>query len=58
MTALTNFVISTILGFIGFQTPVESELTKQVDITKQDVELSQSPKFYKNCENLLISTCI
>lgn len=30
MTALTRFIISSILGLIGFQTPVDNEMVKNV----------------------------
>jgi hypothetical protein len=50
MTAITRFIISSILGFIGFQTPVENDLVKNVTSPCFEKGISVTPLLTEDCE--------
>lgn len=58
MTALTKFIISTILGLIRFQAPLESELTKKVTAPHMNNKISLTLIVSsESCENILKLSC-
>ena len=52
MTALVRFIITTILGLIGFATPGENEILSEDALQDKELIGSTLNKPLKNCDNI------
>lgn len=57
MTALVKFIITSILGLIGFATPGESEMLREDALYEKELIGSTLIKPLKNCDSILKNSC-